>query len=424
MGGLAIAGPLTAFSARAALGLGRQCEGYGPLIDQGDLALPKGFTYKIISRQGDPMSDGNPTPGIFDGMAAFDGPGNTTVLIRNHENRRRSGETPVLVPAGLRYDSDASYNAGNTKVVVAPDLEVISSFAILGGTSTNCAGGQMPWGSWVTCEEVFDDGDQPHGYAFEIDADAGGPVPAVPIKQVGRFVHEACAFAGGRLYETEDRGDSCFFRYTPDRRIRRPGDLLASDGDLEALVIDGHPTVNTNTGWPVGQSFPVSWVKIDEPDPATNTVREEAQSKGAAIFNRQEGIWTGDHGKLYFDCTDGGAAGRGQIWEYDHRNDTITLVYESPGAHELKNPDNLVVAPTGDVLLCEDSSAPQFLRGLTVGGEVYDFARTITGNSEFCGACFDPRGRVLFVNQQGDRDGEPGVTYAIKGPWSSRRCAS
>ena len=32
---------------------------------------------------------------------------------------------------------------------------------------------------------------------------------------------------------------------------------------------------------------------------------------------------------------------------------------------------------------------------------------------EFAGACFDPRGRVLFVNIQ-----RPGITFAIWGPWS------
>ncbi|MCQ9374204.1 PhoX family protein [Methyloversatilis sp. XJ19-13] len=32
---------------------------------------------------------------------------------------------------------------------------------------------------------------------------------------------------------------------------------------------------------------------------------------------------------------------------------------------------------------------------------------------EFCGACFDPTGRVLFVNMQ-----TPGITVAITGPWA------
>lgn len=31
---------------------------------------------------------------------------------------------------------------------------------------------------------------------------------------------------------------------------------------------------------------------------------------------------------------------------------------------------------------------------------------------EFCGACWDPTGRTLFVNVE-----TPGITFAITGPW-------
>ncbi|MEQ9093855.1 MAG: DUF839 domain-containing protein, partial [Miltoncostaeaceae bacterium] len=94
--GLTVAGPLFAFQSRVAAGKPLAGPGYGPLIDRGELALPRGFTYKVVSREGEMMSDGNPTPGIFDGMGSFPGPNNTTILIRNHENRRRSGESAVV----------------------------------------------------------------------------------------------------------------------------------------------------------------------------------------------------------------------------------------------------------------------------------------------------------------------------------------
>ena len=56
------------------------------------------------------MTDGNPTPGIFDGMGAYPGPDGSTILIRNHENRRRVGEATVVVPPEARYDQDPTYN--------------------------------------------------------------------------------------------------------------------------------------------------------------------------------------------------------------------------------------------------------------------------------------------------------------------------
>jgi secreted PhoX family phosphatase len=363
-------------------------------------------------------------------MAAFRGPRNTTILIRNHENRRSTSsdgdpdEIDVVVPAELRYDPDPRFNGGNTKLVVGPDLRVKREFAILGGTTTNCAGGTTPWGTWIACEEAFQDGDRPHGYSFEIDAYADGPVKAEPIRAAGRFVHEAVAWFDGALYETEDRGDASLYRYIPDTRPRRAGDLARSTGRLQALrILDGPQ--DTRTGFPVGRRFRVDWVDVPVAEPSSNnapaSTRAQAQARGAAVFSRQEGAWAVGGDRIYFDCTDGGAAQQGQIWEYDPRVRVLTLVYESPGEHELDNPDNLCFVPaTRDVFLCEDGDDEQFVRGITPDGEIYDVVRSIANHTEFCGACFSPDGNVLFLNQQGDDMAQPGVTYAIWGPWRRR----
>ena len=46
--------------------------GYGPLEAAGeDLALPRGFQYRVIANEGDLMDDGFPTPKAMDGMATF-----------------------------------------------------------------------------------------------------------------------------------------------------------------------------------------------------------------------------------------------------------------------------------------------------------------------------------------------------------------
>jgi secreted PhoX family phosphatase len=133
------------------------------------------------------------------------------------------------------------------------------------------------------------------------------------------------------------------------------------------------------------------------------------------VFTREEGIWVSG-GRIYFDCTNGGDSGLGQIFEYDPKVKTLQLIFESDNIATLSNPDNLCVVPrTKDLLLCEDTAAPQFVRGLTRDGRIYDFARALETDSEFCGASFDRQGKTLYVNQQ-----RPGVTYAIWGPWSKK----
>jgi hypothetical protein len=419
-GAFAFAGPLLALGRREALGIGDAPAAPGDLVAQGDLSLPPGFRYRIISREGDPMSDGNPTPSKFDGMGAFPAPGGRTILIRNHENDRDPGEIPVVVPERLRWDPNPARRAGCTRLVVDAQRVVEASWAVLGGTTTNCAGGVMPWGSWITCEESLGKVGHPHGYIFEVPARTSGPVAAVPIRQAGRFVHEAVAWHRGALYQTEDRrGNAVLYRYVPRATPTRPGQLASGTGTLQALFVPGRPNLDTRTGWPVGTRFDVGWFTITDPDPAgADSCSGEALGKGAACFDRTEGIWAAN-GRVWFDCTEGGAAGLGQIWELDTAARSLRLLYESTDKGSLAHPDNLTVASGGHLLLCENApGGPQRIRGLTPGGRVYDFAIATGRRSEFAGVCFEAASQTLFAHQQG-RPGEPGVTYAIWGPWTS-----
>ena len=402
--------------------------GYGDLVPAGpELALPPGFRYVVLSRQGDPLSDGRVTPGAFDGMAAFAAPNGNIRLVRNHEIRSRAAAFGDPTKA---YDP-ATGSAGTTTLEVAVGANgvpaVVRSFVSLSGTHTNCAGGPTPWGTWITCEEttVGAASSSPyareHGYNFEVPALADGEVAAEPLKAMGRFVHEAIAVDPdtGIVYQTEDRGTSGFYRFIP----AVPGNLRAG-GKLQMLALKDRPRYDTRTGQRMGKPLPVAWVDIADPDPANAAtdalaVYKQGFAQGGTTFSRLEGAWYAD-GKIFFHATDGGDAGLGQVWQYTPRGNSggqLMLLFESDSAEVLDAPDNVTVSPRGGIVICEDGDGTQYLRGLTQRGDIFDFARNLVNESdasELAGACFSPDGQFLFVNIQ-----SPGYTFAIWGPWEA-----
>ena len=405
--------------------------GYGLLRAAGpELALPEGFSYSVLSVAGKPMSDGHPTPGAFDGMAAFRLPNGNVRLIRNHENRDPAATAQVKGDAARAYDSRAGGGTTSLEVRVAADgsATLVRDFVSLGGTVVNCAGGPTPWGTWLTCEENMEGRAhgraEEHGYVYEVPAASEAQVTAVPLKAMGRFIHEAVAVDPRTdiVYETEDRATAGFYRFVPRRRR-----VLTAGGVLQMLAIDGKPNYDSAIGQQMGSTLPVSWVTIDNPDPPgvagdPGAVFAQGTAKGGARFSRLEGCWWGDGG-VYFQATDGGDARVGQVWFYKPRGDdkgSLTLVFESPSADLLDSPDNVTVSPRGGIALCEDGGGEQLVRGLTRDGRIFDFARNLLNASEFAGACFSPHGRTLFLNIQGstlDAGAQKGMTFAIHGPW-------
>ena len=386
------------------------------------LALPEGFSYTAFSRTGEVMSDGLPTPASHDGMAAFE-VGDELRLVRNHE-RTRPG-TPIA-PEARCYDSNAA--GGTTTLVIDPETRLpLRTFASLSGTLYNCAGGLTPWGSWISCEESTNGPaagfEQRHGYCFEVPATADEPVDPVPLKAMGRFVHEGIAVDpdSGIVYLTEDNDGyiSGFYRFLPNV----PGRLVEG-GRLQMLSVRRQPQYDARRGQSTRKTLGVDWIDIPDPDPdepdlERNAVFEQGLALGGAIFLRLEGVWFGG-GRIYFDSTSGGDIGQGQVWEYRpvESGGELRMIYESTDARLLSHPDNLCISPRGKgLVVCEDTSAVQHIRGLTVDGQIFDFAENMVPqhqHDEFAGASFSPDGETLFVNIQ-----RPGITLAIWGDWAA-----
>ncbi len=420
---------------------------FGPLVDdpQGILALPQGFTYRIVSRAGDSMNDGLLVPSAHDGMATFPGPDGLTLIVRNHEvswgspaQRGPFGEGHRLldtIDATRIFDpgsGDGPALGGTTTLLYdTREQRLVGHRLSLVGTIRNCAGGPTPWGSWVTCEETVEragDGRvHDHGWNFEVPAVWDAPLAEpVPLKAMGRFNHEAIAVdpASGAVYETEDDNEGLFYRFLP----HEAGHLRAG-GRLQALAVREQPSLDTRNRRrdlvPRGRRFEVHWIDMDDVESPDDDLRHRGFEAGAARFARGEGIWRGDDG-IYFACTNGGREGKGQIWRYvpspfegtereSESPATLELFVEPNDSTLVENADNLTMAPWGDLIVCEDGTGDDFLVGVTPQGELYRFAHNLTGGGEFAGACFSPDGSTFFVNMQAQ-----GWTFAITGPWHGR----
>ncbi|HEX8647640.1 MAG TPA: alkaline phosphatase PhoX [Thermoleophilaceae bacterium] len=379
--GMAAAGALAlgpafwreAFAAPARPGNGP----YGPPAGSPNelgLILPEGFGSRLVAKGGAPVVGTAYTFPIFpDGAATYPLDDGGWILAVNSEVPFAGGGGA----SGLRF---------------GPDGQVRDAYRILSGTSTNCAGGKTPWGTWMSCEEVDD------GHVWECDP--AGEKPAVERPAMGTFKHEAVCVdpVGRRLYLTEDVGDGGFYRFTPNSYPD------CSSGLLEIAFVDSYGVVH--------------WNRVPDPSAAATPTRKQA---GMTEFKRGEGIWF-DSGIVYVATTSDN-----KIHAYDPVTETIEVVYDQKaGDGPLNGVDNVTAAPSGDVYVCEDNGTNQIDVGiLTPEGEVARFL-TATGSqheqSELTGVCFDPSGKRMYFGSQRSFGG-PGALFEVTGPFRERRPA-
>ncbi len=361
----------------------RAAEGpYGPLRapDANGVMLPQGFKSRVIARGMQPVAGTDYVfPYFPDGAATFPTPDGGWILAVNSEIPNIGGAS------GIRFGADGT---------------IIDAYRILENTSTNCAGGPTPWGTWLSCEEVD------AGLVWECDPT--GATQAVARPALGTFKHEAACVDPARehVYLSEDLNGGGLYRFTP---LAYP-DLSA--GTLEVACDGG--------------AGKVTWKPV--PDPAATETPTRTQVPGLLPFARGEGIWF-DAGVVYLATT-----ADETIHAYDTRTERIEVIYRADDVEgtPLRGVDNLHVSRSGDLFVAEDSytNDPDAMDVciITPDRKVSRFLK-LTGaehrlpgqaESETVGLCFDPGGTRLYVGSQRGAFG-PGIVYEITGPFRQSR---
>ncbi|AZM56165.1 Tat pathway signal sequence domain protein [Streptomyces sp. WAC 01529] len=434
--GIAFTGAISELFAGTAAAHGKA--GYGPLVPdpKGLLDLPKGFRYQVLSREGENLRSGEGrVPSNHDGMAAFGGKHGGVHLVRNHENRV-TAKIGVPTVKGLTYDPAAK--GGCTALALDRRNNVLGERVAIAGTAVNCAGGPTPWNTWLTCEETEDKAGtngytKDHGFIFEVDPVDPHRTGAEPLTAMGRFQHEAVAVdpRRGVVYETEDafqKPFGLFYRFLPKRPEGGRGSLRAG-GRLQAMRVPGVPDLSSIQE--TGASFDgVEWVDVPDPLAARTPIRhQDFGPKGVTHAQKLEGCYWGGS-SVYFVSSFArkaeGSAGDhyGQIWRYDPSRRRLTLVIVFGPSTDIQlpgeSPDNICLAPTGGLMVCEDGGGVQHVYGVTRRGDVYAMARNRQNIGtpdkpewgEFAGAAFSPDHDTMYVNCYA-----PGTTFAVTGPW-------
>lgn len=371
---------------------------YGLLAGEPDangLLLPDGFESRIVGVAGEAVGDTDYAWHVFpDGAATFDDGNGGWRYVCNSE---------VFAPDGLGGASSIHFDA---------DGQIVAAGRVLADTTANCAGGPTPWGTWLSCEERFDE----TGQVWECDP-AGGRAPQV-LPALGRWAHEAVAVDPDReaLYLTQDHPEGLLYRFTPERYP----DLSA--GVLEAAIVD------VDGG--------VTWGEVG--DPSGQSAPTRTQVDGATVFPGNEGIWYHDATIVFTSKYDN------RVHAIDLDAQRHTVVWDGTPDAEIeagavkKEPlagvDNITVEPgSGDLYVAEDGDNMEVVL-ISTEGAVVPFARVAEPGheiSEVTGPVFNPRGdRLYFSSQRGptpknlreiaglDSDARTGgITWEVTGPF-------
>ena len=342
--------------------------------DKNGVMLMEGFTSRIVAQAGKSVK-GYKWHKSADGGAVFKTEDGGWIYVSNSE-RKKGGV------GAIRFDSNAN---------------IVDGYRICENTRRNCAGGLTPWNTWLTCEE------HPKGYTWECDP--FGKRKQIKIESLGMFNHEAAAVdpKTSIIYQTEDTGNSGFFRFVPQEKITSMGQLLDVNGKFQVMKINSGSKVQWND-----VPNPLAKMKDKKKDRALMR-RKENKGIDYTGFQRGEGAWY-HGGKVYFATTS-----TNEIWEYDIQNNTCKTLYKGKG--KLTDPDNVTVSNSGLVMAAEDSGNMEIC-GISKNGKAFPILRVPKHKrSELTGPAFNPAGDRLYFSSQNGK-GKGSITFEVTGPFN------
>lgn len=347
---------------------------FGPLKEPNELGVrvPEGYRVRLLATSGSSVNtpSGYIWPSYPDGGACFS-----------------------LSDGGFIYvcNSEVSGGGGGVSALAfSAEGDLTDAYSIATGTSRNCQGGVMPWGTYLTCEEV--------AYGRVLECDPLGVNAPVERLGLGIFNHEGVAYDDQEhiIYLTEDVYDGGLYRYVPARLEGGFADL--SEGSLEIARLAGGSILE--------------WVEVPDPT-VSGALDTRYQVEGSARFSGGEGIWY--QGGVVFFVT----KGDDRVWSYDTRTQFLGILYDPVTAQNpiLSGVDCILGTSGGELLVGEDGGNMQVVVILP-SGELKPLLQVLNQDfSEITGVALSPDGtRLLFSSQRGGAAGQ-GLTYEMTGPF-------